>query len=125
MTDLMFAALVILAAVVPGLLYLLFRDTLNRVQYFPFKTNRAIYWIARDTGVERVGKSFMKMTAPPWLQGTGFTVTYRQFSFQVGLAKRKSFLTTDEALKDILGASDLNIGIDEIRGMDRGNLQRK
>ena len=96
--------------------YFLFRDTLNRVQYFPFHTNRVVYWITRDSDHVKWGKSFMRMTSYPWLRGDGFTFKLPfGRSFQVGVATRYTYEDEQEALRQALGARDLELDVDKIR----------
>lgn len=64
--------------------YLLFRDTMNKIQYI--QTLR-VYWITRDDGVAGtplITKAFMKQTAPPWWNGRGIQFRFRTYTFQVG-----------------------------------------
>lgn len=72
------------------LLWLVFRDTMNRVQYIQFLR---IYWIIRDTGVlgtPFIIKSFMRQTSEPWWVGSGFQVRVYTYTFQVGYLKYRS-----------------------------------
>ena len=94
--------------VVAVLLYLLFRDTMNRLQYV--QTIR-LYWIARDNATgKRLARGFMKQTAPPFWQGRGFQIRLGKYSFQVGILKGKG-----ESLLDQMGGRDMDESAKEIR----------
>lgn len=104
--------------------YFLFRDTMNRVQYFPFETKWRLYWITRDTGTEKWGRSFMRQTSFPWLRGRGITVKAGQYSFQFGIATPLE-ATGEEALSQQLGSHDLDLTVEEIRELERNTMVGK
>lgn len=72
------------------LLYLLFKDTMNRLQYIQ---RLRIYWITRDTGVlgtPVVSKAFMRQTGSPWWVGTGVQFRFKTYTFQIGVLTHRS-----------------------------------
>jgi Tfp pilus assembly protein PilV len=94
--------------VVAVLLYMLFRQTMNRLQYV--QTIR-LYWIARDNATgKRLARGFMKQTAPPFWQGRGFQIRVGTYSFQIGILKRKG-----ESLLDQMGGREMDETAKEIR----------
>lgn len=101
--------IVTLAAVSLGA-YLLFRDTMNKLQYIQFLR---IYWITRDTGVlgtPYISKGIMLQTSEPWWVGAGVQFRAGKYTFQVGVLQRKSF-----DLLDQLGGRYLDESAKEIR----------
>lgn len=92
----------VVAAVVAVLLYLLFRDTMNRLQYI--QTLR-IYWITKNNANKKdrtITRASMRQTAEPWWQGSGLQVRFGSYSFQFGILKGKG-----SSLLDQLGGRDL------------------
>jgi hypothetical protein len=77
-------------------LYLLFRDTMNKLQYV--QTLR-LYWITRNNaakGTPVVSKSFMRQTAHPWWRGSGVQFRFGRFTFHVGLLLSKGGSLLDQ-----------------------------
>jgi len=94
--------------VVAVLLYLLFRDTMNRLQYI--QTIR-LYWVAKNNATgKRLARGFMRQTAPPYWQGRGLQIRLGKYSFQLGVLKRKG-----ESLLDQMDGRDLDETAKEIR----------
>jgi hypothetical protein len=65
--------------------YLLFRDTMNRIQYLQ---SVRLYWITRNNGVRGtrvITRAFMRQTAPPWWRGTGIQFRAGKYTFQIGI----------------------------------------
>jgi hypothetical protein len=65
--------------------YLLFRDTLNRIQYLQ---SVRLYWITRDNGVagtKVLTRAFMRQTASPWWRGSGIQIRVGKHTFQIGV----------------------------------------
>lgn len=101
--------LVLLVVIAVGF-YLLFKDTLNKIQYI--QTFR-IYWITRDDGVlgtPVVMRAFMRQTAPPWWRGTGIQLRYKTYTFQFGVLTGRG-----TSLLDQLGGRELEESAKEIR----------
>jgi len=66
--------------------YLLFKDTLNKVQ-----VAARLYWITRDlvvTGTPFVSKGFMRETDAPWRTGQGIQLRVLSRTFQVGICSK-------------------------------------
>lgn len=99
----------IAALVAALLLYLLFRDTMNKVQYV--ETLR-IYWITRNVPStdKFICKAFMRQTAHPWWNGTGYQLRIGTYTFQFGILTNKN---TD--LLDQLGGRYLSDEAKSIR----------
>lgn len=110
------------AAAVLVLLYFVFKDTLNRLQYI--QTLR-IYWIRRDNGnvtVPNVTRAFMRQTSAPWWRGTGVQFRLGKHTFQVGILREKvapvevSDMDEDAGgLLAQLGGRELNVDAKTIR----------
>jgi hypothetical protein len=68
------------------LLFLLFRGTMNRIQYIE---RLGLYWITKDNGVKGTPwmqtDAFMRQTDPPYWRGHGVQFRFGQLTFQVGL----------------------------------------
>lgn len=66
------------------LAWLLFKDTMNRIQYVE---RLRLYWITRNNGTDEpvVSKAFMRQTSPPYWRGRGIQFRFRSFTFQVGV----------------------------------------
>jgi hypothetical protein len=77
------------AAVLAFLLYLLFRDTMNKLQYV--QTLR-IYWITRNVPStdKFLCKAFMRQTAEPWWNGVGYQIRIGKYTFQAGVLTNRS-----------------------------------
>lgn len=91
--------------------WLLFKDTMNRLQYIQFLR---IYWITRDTGVlgtPVLSRGLMRQTSAPFWVGEGIQVRYRTYTFQFGVLKHKS-----TGLLDQLGGRDMDESPEDIRG---------
>jgi hypothetical protein len=90
--------------------YLLFRDTMNRLQYV--QTLR-IYWITRNTapmGTPVVSVGFMRQTSAPWWNGKGVQFRFKNYSFQVGVLTERG-----DGLIGQLGGRDMDETASEIR----------
>jgi hypothetical protein len=75
--------------------YLLFRDTLNRLQYIGF-----VYWITRDNGKKGdpfLSVGFMRQTASPWKVGKGVQVRLSKYTVQVGVCRSNKSRISSEA----------------------------
>lgn len=71
------------------LAYLLFRETMNRIQYVE---HLRIYWITKNTarkGVPFIAPSFMRQTQRPFWYGKGIEVRFFKWTFQVGILQGK------------------------------------
>lgn len=71
-------------------LFLLFKDTKNKIQYIQILR---IYWVTRDTGTlgtPVVCRAFMRQTAPPWWVGSGIQFRFSKYTFQVGILKYRA-----------------------------------
>lgn len=82
--------LLVVGLIIVLLLWLLFRDTMNRIQYIQALR---VYWIVRNTGTlgtPFVTKSFMRQTSDPWWVGSGIQFRVYTYTFQVGYLKYKS-----------------------------------
>lgn len=93
------------------LAYLLFKDTMNRLQYV--QTLR-IYWITRNNAAPKtpiVCKAFMHQTHEPWWRGSGVQFRFKQYSFQVGVLTSRG-----DGLLDQIGGRDMDEPVTEIRG---------
>lgn len=91
-------------------LYLVFYNTMNRIQYLEFLR---LYWITRDTGLPngpRVERSVMLQTSPPFWQGKGVTFRFGKYTFQVGILLRKG-----SSILDQLGGRELEEDAKDIR----------
>ena len=95
--------------------YLLFKDTMNRIQYIKLFGNRYLYWITRDIpqNVRFVGRGFMRTTQAPWLRGYGVIVRWSPSrSTQVGFAREAPI---DSLLEQLDGRVLPEVDIDKIR----------
>jgi hypothetical protein len=94
-------------------LYWLFKDTLNRLQYIG-----PLYWITRDNGVygdRVVTKAFMRQTAAPWKTGKGIQFRFRTYTFQIGLCRSTKLSQEDEGLLHAMQGRYLDDTVDAIR----------
>jgi len=110
----------LLLYVIPYGLHLVFRDTMNRFQWFPFwgSFKRRMYWIARNnesmmTPMLSIGHVYHDFDTPEgerYFHGTGIMVSIRHWSFQVGVGK---------LLERRLWGRDIDVEVEEIRkGVD-------
>lgn len=88
--------------------YLLFRDTMNRLQYIG-----KLYWITRDNGVQGTRHiafdAFMRGTSPPWKVGRGVQFRWGKYTFQVGICRNGPPAETElEGLLNMLGGRMLD-----------------
>jgi hypothetical protein len=86
----------LLLLVVAVVAYLVFRDTMNKIQYI--QTLR-IYWITRDDGVigtPWVTRAFMRQTASPWWNGQGVQLRVGRYTFQCGVLTHRGFDLLDQ-----------------------------
>lgn len=85
------------------LLFVAFRDTLNRIQYVQFLR---IYWITRDNGKPGgpvVMRAFMRQTAPPWWRGKGIQFRCWRYTFQVGILREKAAVAEGSMDSELMG----------------------
>lgn len=93
--------------------YVLFKDTMNRIQYIG-----PLYWITRDNG--RYGdpvitKAFMRQTAAPWKTGKGVQLRFRKYTFQAGICRATKLVKEDEGLLHAMQGRYLDDPVDAIR----------
>lgn len=76
-------------SVLAVMLYFLFRDTMNRLQYVQILR---IYWITRNVPStdKFFCKAFMRQTAEPWWNGSGYQIRFGKYTFQLGVLTRKN-----------------------------------
>jgi hypothetical protein len=114
------------SAFLQGWWYLLFDNTLNRVQYIPIGDGKYLYYITRDDGGKGTPwtfKSFMSMTAAPWLKGKGRTFRIPTgLTFQVGTARKMYITVGEDGLSKALGARPLDLPVEDIRSMKPARL---
>ena len=94
--------------------YLLFRDTMNRIQYLQ---SVRIYWITRNNGVRGTSvltKAFMRQTASPWWRGRGVQVRLGKHTFQVGILTGKA-----DSLLDQMDGRELDHDATQIRAWNK------
>jgi hypothetical protein len=117
MTVILYVTAVILFFLIVGG-YFLFRDTMNR-----FQSIGHLYWITRDDAHEKptpwfTTKAFVRQTAPPWKRGNGWQVRVGKHTFQVGICDLGHPADDEiEGLMNVLGARDMHVSIDQIRGL--------
>jgi len=90
--------------------YLLFRDTLNRIQYVE---HLRVYWITRNTGVSGqpfVRKAFMRHTSPPYWRGSGIEIRVGSYTVQFGILTGKV-----DSLLDQLDGRELDVAPKDLR----------
>ena len=103
-----------------GLLWVIFRDTMNVFQWFPWwgQSKRRIYWVARNNESSLtpfISKAFTyhDFDTPEgerYFHGTGIMVSISHWSFQVGIGK---------LLERRLWGRDIDVDVEEIRkGVD-------
>jgi hypothetical protein len=100
--------------------YLLFRDTMNRIQYLQ---SVRLYWITRNNGVRGTSvltKAFMRQTAPPWWRGKGVQVRLGKYTFQVGILLRQA-----SDLLDQVDGRELNYDAKQIRAWNKRPEQQE
>lgn len=94
--------------------YLLFRDTLNKLQILGF-----LYWITRDNGRKGdrlLSIGFMRETSFPWRRGKGLQVRCFKYVFQVGFCKKHEELGHDDrGLLDALDGRYLDYEAETLR----------
>lgn len=98
--------------------YLLFRDTMNRIQYLQ---SVRLYWITRDNGVagtKVITRAFMRQTAPPWWRGSGIQIRAGKYTFQVGVLTSKA-----NSLLEQVDGRELDDDAKEIRSWGRRNVK--
>ena len=64
--------------------YLVFHETLNKIQYVQFLR---LYWITRDIGKPgdpHIKRAFMRQTMPPYWRGKGVEFRFKEYTVQVG-----------------------------------------
>ena len=97
--------------------YLLFRDTMNRIQYLQ---SVRLYWITRDNGAagtKVITRAFMRQTAPPWWRGSGIQIRAGKYTFQVGVLTSKA-----NSLLEQVDGRELDDDAKEIRSWGRRNV---
>lgn len=90
--------------------YLIFHETLNKVQYLGWIR---VYWITRDTGYAGepfVERAWMRQTMAPYWRGTGLKFRFNQYTFQVGVLTKKG-----RDLLDQLDGRDMDDDAKDIR----------
>ena len=90
--------------------YLVFHETLNKIQYVQFLR---LYWITRNTGKygdPHVRRAFMRQTMAPYWRGSGIEFRFKEYTFQVGYLVRKA-----DTLLDQLDGRELEENAKEIR----------
>lgn len=100
----------VIAAVVAIGAYLLFRDTMNRIQYLQ---SVRLYWITRDNGVlgtRVLTRAFMRQTAPPWWRGSGIQIRAGKYTFQVGILTSRA-----SSLLEQVDGRDMDVVTAELR----------
>ena len=106
--------LIVLALSIVSLcLYLVFRDTLNRLQYIG-----PIYWITRDNTPKDyplLSIGFMRQTSFPWKIGKGLQVSFGRYSFQFGICKKSNHSDETEGILGALGGRYLDTSTRDIR----------
>ena len=98
--------------------YLLFRDTMNRIQYLQ---SVRLYWITRDNGVvgtKVITRAFMRQTSPPWWRGSGIQIRVGKYTFQVGVLTSRA-----NSLLEQVDGRELNDDAKEIRSWGRRNVK--
>lgn len=106
--------------VVPYLLHLIFRDTMNVFQWFPFWGNfkHRVYWMTRNnespfTPVISKGFLYTDFDTPEgerFFHGSGLLIAINRWSFQIGVGK---------LLERRPWGRDLDVQVEEIRkGVD-------
>lgn len=106
--------IVLLSLIIISLcLYLLFRNTLNRLQYIG-----PVYWITRDNtpkGTPLLSIGFMRQTSFPWKIGKGIQVSLHNYSFQLGICKKSNHYDEEEGILGALGGRYLDTSTKDIR----------
>ena len=85
--------------VAPGILWMIFRDTMNVFQWFPWwgKSERRIYWVTRNTANSAQKRIDFKASVyfdfqddgvERYFHGHGVQFRFRHWSFQVGFGRR-------------------------------------
>lgn len=104
----MLVALVVVLFLYSSMLtYMLFRGTMNVLQYVG-----RVYWVTRDNGVDGTKHiafdAFARGTSPPYKVGRGVQFRWGRHTFQVGLC-RDGVQTDDEldGLLNVLGGRTL------------------
>lgn len=90
--------------------YLLFKDTMNRIQYLQ---SVRLYWITRNNGVRGtrvITRAFMRQTAPPWWRGTGIQFRAGRYTFQIGVLTGRA-----SNLLDQVDGRDMDVATAELR----------
>jgi len=98
--------------------YLLFRNTMNRIQYLQ---SVRLYWITRDNGISGtkvITRAFMRQTASPWWRGSGVQVRVGKYTFQVGVLTSRA-----NSLLEQVDGRELNDDAKEIRSWGRRNVK--
>lgn len=105
--------IIVVLAILSLCLYLLFRDTLNRLQYIG-----PVYWITRDNtpkGTPLLSIGFMRQTSFPWKIGKGIQVSLHKYSFQLGICKKSNHYDEEEGILGALGGRYLDTSTKDIR----------
>ena len=105
-----------LAALTVVALYLLFRNTMNLLQYIG-----PVYWVTRDNGtpdVPHVALAFMRGTTPPWKVGSGIQFRWGTHTLQVGICHNgPQFDDEYEGLLHMLQSEDPDVVVDAAIGI--------
>lgn len=94
-------------------LYMLLRDTLNRLQSIG-----PVYWITRDNTPKKtplLSIGFMRQTNFPWKVGKGLQVSIGRYSFQFGICKKSNHYDETEGILGALGGRYLDTSTSDIR----------
>jgi len=90
--------------------FLLFRNTMNKLQYVQaFR----VYWITKNNaaiGSQAVSLAAMHQTSYPWWNGRGVQFRFKNYSFQVGVLTKKG-----NSLLEQLGGRELDLPTYAIR----------
>lgn len=95
------------------LVYALFRDTLNRLQYLG-----PVYWITRDNtpiNTPILSFGFMRQTNFPWKIGKGLQIRIKNYSFQFGICKKSNYSNETDGILGALGGRYLDTETSDIR----------
>jgi hypothetical protein len=92
--------------------YIIFKDTMNMVQYVG-----RFYWVTRDSvnkDDKRISIGFMRQIDYPWLVGKGIQLKLKRHTVQVGWCKKRDIKKEEEGLLSSLGGHYMNTSADEL-----------
>lgn len=91
--------------------YLIFHETMNKIQYIGWLR---IYWITRDVGDPETEpvfeRAFMRQTMAPYWRGKGLKVRLKNYTFQFGILTGKG-----RDLLDQLDGRHLDDDVEDIK----------